>query len=196
MSKPSDSDVTASDPKVAGINLSRPSDSGINLQTGAGPRSRPGRLDRARPALRRGARDDPDGPRAPPPSRPRPSRRSRRLPRPSVKKGEKDIFDDTDFEVDVNLSDGDSDDKTVQLEAASDFDLEDSDTGSEVFAIDEEAVDQNASTAMAPSAFAEDDEDEDDDGFDSAVSSEMGAWSSSESVDEPGTLRAGHGHVA
>ena len=73
------------------------------------------------------------------------------------------------------LSDADSDDKTVQLEAASDFDLEDSDTGSEVFAIDEEAVDQNASTAMAPSAFAEDDEDEEDDGFDSAVSSEMTA---------------------
>src|SRR5215472_7088522 len=36
MSKPSDSDVTASDPKLSGINLSRPSDSGINLQTGAG----------------------------------------------------------------------------------------------------------------------------------------------------------------
>ena len=36
LSKPSDSDVTASDPKLSGINLSRPSDSGINLQTGAG----------------------------------------------------------------------------------------------------------------------------------------------------------------
>ena len=36
MIKPSDSDVTASDPKLSGINLSRPSDSGINLQTGAG----------------------------------------------------------------------------------------------------------------------------------------------------------------
>ena len=97
-------------------------------------------------------------------------------PPPAVKKGEKDIFDDTDFEVDVRSIDTDSDDKTVQLEAASDFDLEDSDTGSEVFAVEEEAVDQNASTAMAPSAFAEDDEDDeddDDDGFDSAVSSEM-----------------------
>ncbi len=73
----------------------------------------------------------------------------------------------------------------MQLEAASDFDLEDDDTGSEVFAIDEEAVDQNASTAMAPSAFAEDDEDEEDDGFDSAVSSEMGAWSSSEGAVSP-----------
>ena len=34
--KASDSDVTAADPKLSGINLSRPSDSGINLQTGAG----------------------------------------------------------------------------------------------------------------------------------------------------------------
>ncbi len=97
-----------------------------------------------------------------------------------MKKGEKDIFDDTDFEVDVPISDDDSsDDKTVQLEAASDFDLEDSDSGSEVFAIDEEEVDQNAATAMAPSAFAED-EDEDD-GFEDAVSSEMAtSWSSDE----------------
>ena len=66
----------------------------------------------------------------------------------------------------------------MQLEAASDFELEESDSGSEVFAIDEEAVDQNAATAMAPSAFAED-EDEEDDGFDAAVSQEMAsAWSS------------------
>jgi hypothetical protein len=178
MSKPSDSDVTASDPKVAGINLSRPSDSGINLHTGAGlglgqadsielaPLS-----DEALETTQRAKSSSAK------PSKPKPSLSA--TPPPSVKKGEKDIFDDTDFEVDVNLSDAESDDKTVQLEAASDFDLEDGDTGSEVFAIDEEAVDQNASTAMAPSAFAEDEDDEDDDGFDSAVSSEMGAWSSS-----------------
>jgi hypothetical protein len=184
MSKPSDSDVTASDPKVAGINLSRPSDSGINLHTGAGlglgqadsielaPLS-----DEALETTQRAKNT------APKPSKAKPSLSA--TPPPSVKKGEKDIFDDTDFEVDVNLSDADSDDKTVQLEAASDFDLEDGDTGSEVFAIDEEAVDQNASTAMAPSAFAEDDEDDEDDGFDSAVSSEMGAWSSSESSTGP-----------
>ena len=122
------------------------------------------------------------------PSKPKPSLAA--TPPPAVKKGEKDIFDDTDFEVDVPSVDADSDDKTVQLEAASDFDLEDSDTGSEVFAIDEEAVDQNASTAMAPSAFAEDEEDEEDDGFDSAVSSEMTAgWSSSGVVGQPRTLR-------
>jgi hypothetical protein len=182
--KASDSDVTAADPKLSGINLSRPSDSGINLQSGLGL----GQAD----SIELAPLSDDDlptskAPKTPPsakPSKPKPSLAA--TPPPSVKKGEKDIFDDTDFEVDVPSVDADSDDKTVQLEAASDFDLEDSESGSEVFAIDEEAVDQNASTAMAPSAFAEDEEDEDDDGFDSAVSSEMTAgWSSSESSSGP-----------
>ena len=63
----------------------------------------------------------------------------------------------------------------------SDFDLEDGDSGSEVFAIDEEDVDTNAATAMAPSAFADDDDDEDD-GFDDAVSSEMAtSWAADDS---------------
>ena len=103
-----------------------------------------------------------------------------------MKKGEKDIFDDTDFEVDVPMSDEDSsDDKTVQLEAVSDFDLEDSDSGSEVFAIDEEDVDHNAATAMAPSAFAE--EEEEDDGFEEAVSSEMAtSWTTDEGAPSAG----------
>src|SRR5271166_3296035 len=84
---------------------------------------------------------------------------SRPLQSPAVKKGEKDIFDDTDFEVDVPISEEDSsEDKTVQLEAVSDFDLEDSDSGSEVFAIDEEEVDTNAATAMAPSVSAEEED--------------------------------------
>jgi hypothetical protein len=177
LSKASDSDVTASDPKLSGINLSRPSDSGINLQTGKGLGI--GQSD----SIELAPLSDEELP-TPTQPRPAPSKPKRSMsatPPPSAKKGEKDIFDDTDFEVDVPLTDGDSDDKTVQLEAASDFDLEDSDTGSEVFAIDEEAVDQNASTAMAPSAFAEDDEEEDD-GFDSAVSSEMSsAWATDSS---------------
>jgi hypothetical protein len=186
LAKASDSDVTASDPKLSGINLGRPSDSGINLQTGAGLGL--GQAD----SIELAPLSDEQIPTSKPtkkspsaaPSKPKPSLAA--TPPPSVKKGEKDIFDDTDFEVDVPSIDADSDDKTVQLEAASDFDLDDSDTGSEVFAIDEDAVDQNASTAMAPSAFAEDDEDEDDDGFDSAVSSEMTAgWSSSESSSSP-----------
>jgi len=177
LSKASDSDVTASDPKLSGINLSRPSDSGINLQTGKGLGL--GQSDSIELAPLSDEEIQTTAPSRPSPSKPKRSMSA--TPPPAVKKGEKDIFDDTDFEVDVPLSDGDSDDKTVQLEAASDFDLEEPDTGSEVFAIDEEAVDQNASTAMAPSAFAEDDEDEDD-GFDSAVSSEMStAWSTESS---------------
>jgi hypothetical protein len=175
LTKPSDSDVTAADPKLSGINLSRPSDSGINLQTGPGLGV--GQSDSIELAPLSG--DEIKS------SKAKPGKAKRELaatPPPAVKKGEKDIFDDTDFEVDVPLGE-DSDDKTVQLEAASDFDLEDSDTGSEVFAIDEEAVDESAATAMAPSAFAEEDEEEDeDDAFESAVSSEMtSAWASGDS---------------
>jgi hypothetical protein len=180
LSKPSDSDVTASDPKLSGINLSKPSDSGINLQSGAGLGI--GQADSIELAPLSDEEIKTPSSKARP-SKPKPSLAA--TPPPSVKKGERDIFDDTDFEVDVPLSESDSDDKTVQLEAASDFDLEDSDTGSEVFAIDEEAVDHAASTAMAPSAFAEEEEEEDD-GFESAVSSEMATgWASAEAAVTP-----------
>lgn len=180
--RPSDSDVTAADPNISGINLSRPSDSGINLQ-GAGAFDL-GHHDSIELAPLSGDEIKPLKSEAPDktgkaaPGKSKPSLAA--TPPPSVKKGEKDIFDDTDFEVDVPLSaEEDSDDKTVQLEAVSDFELEESDSGSEVFAVDEDDVDQNAATAMAPSAFAED-EDEDD-GFEEAVSSEMAtAWSSDE----------------
>jgi len=85
-------------------------------------------------------------------------------PPPGVTQVDKEIFDDADskIEVDVPLTDSESDVKTVQLDAESDSDLEDSNTGYEVFAIDEEDVDPNAATAMAPSAFYEEDEEEDD----------------------------------
>ncbi|MGP0066753.1 MAG: helix-turn-helix domain-containing protein [Isosphaeraceae bacterium] len=177
LSKASDSDVTGADPSISGINLSRPSDSGINLQRAGGLGM--GQADSIELAPLSDEEIKTTGPAKAKPAPPKKSLSA--TPPPATKKGEKDIFDDTDFEVDVPLSDDDSDDKTVQLEAASDFELEESDSGSEVFAIDEEAVDQNAATAMAPSSFAED-EDEDDDGFDAAVSSEMtSGWSSSES---------------
>jgi hypothetical protein len=71
-------------------------------------------------------------------------------------KADKDIFEDTDFEVDALDTSGD--DRTVQLEAASDFDLEDSDSASEVFAIDEDDVDQAAATAMGPAIMEEEEE--------------------------------------
>ncbi|MGZ3356000.1 MAG: helix-turn-helix domain-containing protein [Isosphaeraceae bacterium] len=192
--RPSDSDVTAADPNLSGINLSRPSDSGINLQ-GVGAfdlghhdsielaplsdeeigthKSETARSGKPAPAAKPGKAAT---------GKAKPSMAA--TPPPAVKKGEKDIFDDTDFEVDVPIAEEDSsDDKTVQLEAVSDFDLEDSDSGSEVFAIDEEEVDQNAATALAPSAFAEEEEDEDD-GFEEAVSSEMAtSWPADE--DQP-----------
>lgn len=181
--RPSDSDVTAADPNISGINLSRPSDSGINLQAaGAFDLGHHDSIELAPLSDDeiKNFKPEPAKPAKPgkaEPSKPKPALSA--TPPPAVKKGEKDIFDDTDFEVDVPLSEVDSDDKTMQLEAASDFELEESDSGSEVFAIDEEDVDQNASTAMAPSAFAED-EDEDD-GFEQAVSSEMAtAWQSDE----------------
>jgi hypothetical protein len=175
--KPSDSDVTAADPNTSGINLSRPSDSGINLQGAAGLGL--GHGDSIELAPLSDSEIETTKAQARPST---PKKSLAKTPPPAVKKGEKDIFDDTDFEVDVPLSDDDSDDRTMQLEAASDFELEESDSASEVFAIDEEAVDQNAATAMAPAAFAEE-EDEEDDGFESAVSSEMAtAWSSTDTT--------------
>ena len=143
--KPSDSDVTAADPGFSGINLSRPSDSGINLQMASGL-GLPGAssielapLSGSDIKVTRPPAAKPAKPSKPPLSA---------TPLPAARKGEKDIFDDTDFEVDALASDADSDDKTMQLEAASDFELEESDTGSEVFAIDEEDVDQNAATTV------------------------------------------------
>jgi len=171
---PGDSDVTAADPGHSGINLSRPSDSGINLQMASGlglagassielaPLSgsdiKPAKA--AKPAAK--------------PAKPSLSE----TPPPATRKGEKDIFDDTDFEVDVLESDSGSEDKTMQLEAASDFELEESDTGSEVFAIDEEDVDHNAATALGPASVLDEEEGEEDEvDFADAASSEMGsAW--------------------
>lgn len=168
--KPGDSDVTAADPNLSGINLSRPSDSGINLLGafgGGGAES-----------IELAPLSDEELPtKKAAPAKPKPSLSA--TPPPAVGKGEKDIFDDTDFEVDAALDD-ESDDKTVQLNAGSDFDLEDSDSASEVFAIDEDDVDINAATAMAPADLGDDDED--DDGFDEAVSAEIGtAWGSDDS---------------
>ncbi|WP_337174354.1 helix-turn-helix domain-containing protein [Paludisphaera sp.] len=181
--KPGDSDVTAADPNLSGINLSRPSDSGINLMGAFGG----GESIELAPLS-----DDavPTG-KAPAASPAKPSPALSATPPPAVGRGEKDIFDDTDFEVDAAFDD-DSDDKTVQLTPGSDFDLDDSDSASEVFAIDEEDVDINAATAMAPASLGDDD-DEEDDGFDDAVSSEMAdAWASD---DSPSAVSASPGVV-
>ena len=98
LTKASDSDVTAADPKLSGINLSKPSDSGINLQSGPGLGI--GQADSIELAPLSDEEIKATGAKARP-SKPKPSLAA--TPPPAVKKGEKDIFDDTDFEVDVPL---------------------------------------------------------------------------------------------
>jgi hypothetical protein len=191
LQKPSDSDVTAAEPGLSGINLSRPSDSGINLMGGG---MNLGQADSVELAPLSG--DEIKTHKAPPPKAAPPASKKKSSPAatplPGARKGEKDIFDDTDFEVDA-LAGADSDDKTVQLEAAgSDFELEESDTGSEVFAIDEEDVDQNAATSIGSVAL-EDEGEEEDDGFAAATSSgEMsaGAWDVESESTPGGGVRA------
>ncbi len=145
---PSDSDVTAAAPADSGINLGKPSDSGINLGGIEGMNF--GSADSIELAPISGAdiKAAPKAkPKAPEPAKPKPSLAA--TPPPATRKGEKDIFEDTDFEVDALGSD-EADDRTQQIEATSDFDLDESDSASEVFAIDEEDVDESASTAMGP----------------------------------------------
>ena len=170
---PSDSDVTAADPGLSGINLSRPSDSGINLQAASGLNLSPGASSIELAPLSGDEIKSAPPAKAQPQPKAQPSKPKAALsetPPPAARKGEKDIFDDTDFEVDAL----ENEDKTMQLEAASDFELEESDTGSEVFAIDEEEVDQNAATAMGPAVF---EEDEEADEFGEPASGEMAsAW--------------------
>ena len=110
------------------------------MAVGVRPRRRC-RLDRAGPPER--LRDQADGPAA---ARGRAVGREDR--RPGPRKAEKDIFEDTDFEVDAwtrTATTGPSSSRP-----ASDFDLEEAESGSEVFAIDEDDVDQNAATALGP----------------------------------------------
>jgi hypothetical protein len=162
---PSDSDVTAAQPSASGINLARPSDSGINLQGVGGfdlsqadsielaplddeEPAKPAPKAAPKPAV---AKQDPNSATVMPgvtPSDPGAT---------SMGLSEKDIFEDTDFSLEVDALDSDHDDRTVQIERSSDFDLEESDSASEVFALDEDDVDQNAATAMGAAIAAEED---------------------------------------
>jgi hypothetical protein len=146
---PSDSDVTAAAPADSGINLGKPSDSGINLGAIEGMNFGAESIELAPIS----GTDIKAAPKSAPPSKPKPSLAA--TPPPKVGKGEKDIFEDTDFEVDALGSD-EGDDRTQQIEATSDFDLDESDSASEVFAIDEEDVDESAATAMGPAVMEED----------------------------------------
>jgi excisionase family DNA binding protein len=185
---PGDSDVTAGHPGASGINLGRPSDSGINLGGIEGLN-----LASASSADIQLAPID-DGGSAAPASKPKPKsspplakpkQSLSATPPPTVRKGDKDIFEDTDFEVDAFDSD-ENEDRTMQLEANSDFDLDESDSASEVFAIDEDEVDENAATAMGPASL----DDEEDSG--EFGGEEAGIASSGWDVDsEPAPVVAG-----
>jgi hypothetical protein len=176
---PSDSDVTGAEPSTSGVNLSRPSDSGINLQAVGG-------FEIGEESIELAPLDDeeaPAGPATKPVSAPKPAAKKEEKVDLSATalpmKADKDIFEDTDFEVDA--LDSSSDDQTVQLEAASDFDLEDSDSASEVFAVDEEDVDLKAATAMAATPI---DEEAESGEFGEGVAGETdSAWD----VEEPAT---------
>ncbi len=175
---PSDSDVTAALPSASGINLARPSDSGINLQGVGG-------FSLSDDSIELAPLDDDDEPARPAP-KPKPKAI---VPPPPTNKvvpadpgatslgmSEKDIFEDTDFSLEVDALDGDRDDRTVQLERGSDFDIDDeSGSASEVFALDEDDVDQNAATAMG-AAMAIPDGDEDDDFASSSGGGGASGW--------------------
>jgi hypothetical protein len=163
---PSDSDVTAGQPSASGINLARPSDSGINLQgVGGFDLSQADSIELApldddepaRPAAK------PVLSKAKPPAPPKQDPNSATVMpgvvpadpgATSMGLSEKDIFEDTDFSLEVDALDSDHDDRTMQIERSSDFDLEESDSASEVFALDEDDVDQNAATAMGAAIAA------------------------------------------
>ncbi len=199
---PSDSDVTGVEPSSSGINLGRPSDSGINLSSvggfdfGAADSIELAPLDEDIP-------DPRAKPRAPakPAAKKADASSETALPikgsaldpsataLPMKNKGEKDIFDDTDFEVDA--MDSSSDDRTVQLEAASDFDIDDSESGSEVFALDEDEVDENAATAMRPAG-----DDDDEFGAEGVSGETDSAWGDVEAEETPSRVAATAAPVA
>lgn len=163
--RPSDSDVTGAEPSSSGVNLGRPSDSGINLQQVGGLSGDAESIELA-PLEEDKAQNRPAASKpSPRPAAERPDPGATAMPGlgaagdpsatalPIRDQGQKDIFEDTDFEVDA-LDSGE--DATIQIDANSDFDLDESDSASEVFALDEEDVDQSAATALGPALAADD----------------------------------------
>jgi hypothetical protein len=151
---PSDSDVTGAVASASGVNLAKPSDSGINLLQGGLDLGGSGDSIELAP-LEEDKSAKPAKPAKPVAAtgkgRPKADPGATALPvKPS---GEKNIFD-TDFEVDA--LDTAAEDRTMQLEPTSDFDSDDADSASEVFAVDEEDVDDSAATAMATAPVGSD----------------------------------------
>jgi hypothetical protein len=201
---PSDSDVTAAQPSASGINLARPSDSGINLQgVGGFDLSQADSIELApldddlepvKPAPKatpKAAAKAPEPKQDPSSATVMPGVIPADPGATSMGMSEKDIFEDTDFSLEVDALDSDHDDRTVQIDRSSDFDLEESDSASEVFALDEDDVDQNAATAMG-AAMAEEDSGEfsADEGSSGEMSSGWDVESDSGTVPAPATAPA------
>ena len=151
---PSDSDVTGVEPAASGINLGRPSDSGINLATAGLGSFEDDSVDLAP------LDDEEDDAVAARPTKPKAPLAAKDDPGatalPVRPDSESELFQDTDFEVDALDTGGD--DRTMQLDATSDFGFDDSDSASEVFAIDEEDVDDSAATALGAAPALSDSE--------------------------------------
>ena len=83
-------------------------------------------------------------------------------PTPAASLIDEDINTDSDFDLSLSAIVREPDDPTVQVDEQSDFELDQADSGSEVFAVEEEeGVDQNAATVTtAPAEFDEDEDDE------------------------------------
>ncbi len=153
----SDSDVTVAEPEFVGHDLSRSNDSGI-----APPRETGFDFSKASTiGLAPLSDDEVKLPAARPPqaSPEKPRKALAETPAPAARVEEDE---GSDFDLMPSAILDDQDDPTVQLEAQSDFELDELDSGSEVFAIDEEgdSVDQNAATVMAAEADYDDDEEQ------------------------------------
>lgn len=191
---PGDSDVTGFGPSASGINLARPSDSGINLQAASGFNLGGGSSD----SVELAALDDIDlSPLSSSALRPAGGSRDEDDSELSATalpvQAQRDLFEDTDFEVDAR--DGD-DSHTVQIDSASDFDLDDGgDSASQVFAVDEEDVDLNAATALGPAALDDIDDSSGEMDTPAAAASDVapGAW---DVAGETEPAPAGRGVVA
>jgi hypothetical protein len=174
---PSDSDVTGAVASASGVNLAKPSDSGINLLQGGLDLASGDSIELAPLEEEKKAKPaKPTGPGKAPAAKSKSKSDPGATSLPVKPSGEKNIFD-TDFEVDALETA--AEDRTMQLEPTSDFDVEE-DSASEVFAVDEEDVDDSAATAMASAPIGGDEDSGEQDSTGSAES--WGAIGSDESV--------------
>ena len=83
-------------------------------------------------------------------------------PTPAASRFDEDFNSESDFDLSLSAIVRDQDDPTALVDEQSDFELDQVDSGSEVFAIEEEeGVDQNAATlTTTPAEFDEDEDDE------------------------------------